>query len=173
MKRVMIVGGAGSGKSTLARWLGAQTGLPVYYMDHIQWMPDWQPRPRAQRREMALEVEALESWIFEGGFSETYNNRAVRADTLIWLDLPVGLRLWRVTRRLFQYWGKRRPDMAEGCVEKLHGESIKFYLWIWNTRVSHRLRLQRLLADHGPGLRVVHLRSPAEVSDFQKRIEGP
>ncbi len=41
MQRVMIVGGPGSGKSTLARRLGANTGLPVFHMDHTHWQPGW------------------------------------------------------------------------------------------------------------------------------------
>ena len=169
MQRVMIVGGSGSGKSTLARWLGAQTALPVHHMDHIHWMPQWQPRPRALRREMAMRVEAGEHWIFEGGFSTTYDNRAARADTLIWLDLPVSLRLWRASKRLVLHYGKSRPDMTEGCVEKIHGETLEFYRWIWRTRRSHRRRLITLIEAH-PHLRVHHLRNVAAVRAFQEGL---
>lgn len=166
MRRVMIVGGSGSGKSTLARELGRITGLPVYHMDHIHWMPGWKPRSRAQRTVMANAVEARDSWIFEGGFSATYDNRAFRADTLIWLDLPVGLRLWRVTWRLLRYWGRGRPDMPPGCREGLHRETLKFYCWIWSTRQSGRARIVRLIESSGGGTEVVHLRSPAQVAQY-------
>lgn len=169
MQRVMIVGGPGSGKSTLARMLGARTGLPVHHMDHIHWMPGWQQRPREVRRVMATEIENSDSWIFEGGFSTTYDHRASRADTLIWLDLPVGLRLWRVTKRAVQHWGKRRPDMAPGCVEGLHGENLEFYHYIWRTRHSHRRRLQTLMDGH-PHLSVHHLRSPRAVDQYLKEV---
>lgn len=169
MRRVMIVGGSGSGKSTLARRLGRLTGLPVHHMDHIHWMPGWQPRPRARRIEMAHAVETSEAWIFEGGFSTTYAHRAGRADTLIWLDLPVGLRLWRVTRRLLRYWGQPRPDMAEGCVEGLHRETVAFYRWIWATRHSHRAVLHHLVQQN-PHLNVHHLRTRRAVASFTARM---
>ncbi|WP_299282454.1 AAA family ATPase [uncultured Tateyamaria sp.] len=166
MKRVMIVGGAGSGKSTLARALGARTGLPVHHMDHIHWLPGWQARPRDLRREMALEVERGPRWIFEGGFSTTYQHRLSRADTVIWLDLPVALRMWRVTKRLLANWGQRRPDMAQGCHEGLHSETWAFYRWIWETRSTGRVRLADLLGTAPEGVTVHHFTSRADVRDF-------
>jgi hypothetical protein len=100
MKRIMIVGGPGSGKSTMARWVGEQTGLPVQHMDHIHWMPDWIERPRADRLEMIRLVEESERWIIGGGISERYAERLARADFLVWLDLPVSVRLWRDAAQL-------------------------------------------------------------------------
>jgi len=170
MQRVMIVGGSGSGKSTLARHLGDRTGLPVYHMDHIHWLPGWQQRPRVARQAMALDIERSDAWIFEGGFSTTYDHRISRADTVIWLDLPVGLRLWRVTRRLVAYWGQSRPDMAEGCAEGLHSETWAFYRWIWDTRQTGRVRLAALMAAAPQGVVVHHLRSPAAVRGFLEEL---
>ncbi|MCV6586017.1 MAG: AAA family ATPase [Marinibacterium sp.] len=170
MERVMIVGGPGSGKSTLARALGARTGLPVFHMDHLHWKPGWQPRSMDEKRPMALAVEAQSRWIFEGGLSDTYDNRASRADTLIWLDLPVGLRLWRVTKRSVLYAGQVRPDMADGCPEGFHGETPEFYRYIWRTRQSSRARVQRLIRTHGAGLGVVHLRAPRAVRDWLRGL---
>ncbi|MEP5730708.1 MAG: AAA family ATPase [Sulfitobacter sp.] len=170
MQRVMILGGSGSGKSTLARRLGAQTGLPVFHMDHIQWQAGWVSRTRDVRREMALEIENQDKWIFEGGFSTTYEHRAARADTLIWLDLPVGLRLWRVTKRLFRYWGQARPDMAEGCVEGFHSETLPFYIWIWQTRHSSRVRIQKLIEELGPDTKVVHLCRARAVRQYLAQV---
>ncbi|MEO0767675.1 MAG: DNA topology modulation protein FlaR [Pseudomonadota bacterium] len=169
MQRVMIVGGSGSGKSTLARALGDATGLPVHHMDHIHWMPGWEQRPREQRREMATEIEMGASWIFEGGFSATYAHRLSRADTAIWLDLPVGLRLWRVTKRLLRYWGQERPDMAPGCREGIHGETWAFYVWIWSTRISSRTKLAGLFATAPAHVQVHHLTSRRMVRRF---LEG-
>lgn len=171
MQRVMIVGGPGSGKSTLARSLGELLGLPVHHMDRIQWMAGWVSRTREERREMALAVEAQEAWVFEGGFSTTYDHRASRADTIIWLDLPVALQMWRVTKRLFQYWGQARPDMADGCVEGIHRETLPFYGWIWRTRRTRRVRVQQLIKDHGAQTRIVHLRRPKEVAAFLSTLD--
>ena len=170
MKRVMVVGAPGSGKSTLARRLGTLTGLPVHHMDHLHWKPGWVPRDDTEKAAMAHEIEARVAWIFEGGMSSTYATRAARADTLIWLDLPVSLRLWRVTRRMIQYWGQSRPDLPDGCIEGIHGETLEFYRWIWRTRQSGRVKLLHLL-DGQSHLRVFHLKSPDAVRAFWADLE--
>ena len=165
MQRVMIVGQPGSGKSTLARALGARTGLPVVHIDHIHWNAGWVERSVAEKDRMCAEVEAREDWIFEGGHSRTYANRAARADLLIWLDMPLGLRLWRVTRRSLVGLGQTRADLPDGCPEKLTNLPA-FWRFIWRTRHSARARMARLMVEARPGLRVEHLRSPREVARF-------
>ena len=169
MQRVMINGGPGSGKSTLARALGASTGLPVYHMDQLHWKPGWVARPLPEKVPMAHKIEARDQWIFEGGMSATYENRASRAETLIWVDLPTSLRLWRVIKRLITNYGQTRPDSAPDCPETLHAETFAFWKWIWDTRHTHRARLLRLIKDH-PHLTVIHLTSRGAVGDFYAQI---
>ncbi|MEL6639901.1 MAG: hypothetical protein AAFP98_01085 [Pseudomonadota bacterium] len=169
MQRVMINGGPGSGKSTLARALGAATGLPVYHMDQIHHMPGWEPRPLAEKIPMANAIEAKEEWIFEGGLSATYANRASRADTMIWIDLPVSIRFLRVVKRLIKDYGKPRPDSAPDCPEEISLETFAFWKWIWDTRKTHRIKLQKLIDTH-PHLTVHHLTSRQAVRDFYREI---
>ncbi|WP_239450474.1 AAA family ATPase [Loktanella sp. S4079] len=161
----MITGGPGSGKSTLARILGERTGLPVYHMDQIQWKPGWIQRDIEERVQMARAVEARVTWIFEGGFSATYDNRASRADTLIWLDLHVMLRFWRVVRRLQRDYGQTRPDMTEDCPEVFHQGTFAFWRWIFSSRRRTRARIQRLIMEY-PHLEVHHLQSRSQVAAF-------
>jgi adenylate kinase family enzyme len=167
MRRIMIVGQPGSGKSTLARDLGCLTGLPVVHIDHIHWKSGWVERSRAEKTSACLEVEAREAWIFEGGHSETWGNRLARAEMLIWLDLPVGLRLWRVFCRTLR--GGLRPDLPEGCPEGFHRETLPFWRFIWRTRHSARDRIARLVKTARPGAPMVHLRNRAEVREFLKQ----
>jgi adenylate kinase family enzyme len=170
MQRVMIVGGPGSGKSTLARALGARTGLPVFHMDRIHWMPGWVARPLAEKIPLAHAVEAQERWIFEGGLSSTYGNRVARADTLIWLDLPVGLRFWRVLRRTVTGFSQQRPDLPESCPETFNRETLLFWRYIWRTRATARRPLLAIAAAPPPGLALIQLRTPAEVRDFLRQV---
>lgn len=171
MKRVMIVGGPGSGKSTLARHLGEQMDLPVHHMDHIHHLPNWKPRPMAEKHGMAHAIEATDAWVFEGGMSSTYDSRAARADTLIWLDLPVMLRFWRVVARLWRYHGQRRPDMAEGCVESVGAHTWEFFVWIFQTRISQRNKIAELVERH-PHLQVHHLKSRRAVAAYMGDVDG-
>lgn len=118
---------------------------------------------------MANAIEAKEAWIFEGGLSATYANRAARADTMIWIDLPVRLRIWRVVKRLMKDYGKPRPDSAPDCPEEFSLETLAFWKWIWDTRKSHRIKLQNLIDGH-PHLTVHHLTSRQAVRDFYRGI---
>lgn len=162
----MVIGQPGAGKSTLARALGALTGLPVVHIDHIHWQSGWVERPRAEKTRLCHEVEAREVWIFEGGHSETWPNRLARAEMLIWLDLPVGLRLWRVLKRTVRWHGRARPDLPEGCPEGFHRETLPFLRFIWRTRHAARDRMERLAAGAPPEKPVIRLRSAAEARRF-------
>ena len=168
----MIVGGPGSGKSTLARALGAVSGLPVFHMDHIHYGPGWQQREPEVKTWMSEEVHRKPRWIFEGNHSRSYAQRMARAELLIWLDLPVGLRLWRVVRRQVRYLGKTRPDMPKGCVERLDKGALDFWLWIWRTRKTARARIAEMVATPPQHLTVVKLGSRAEVAAFLDAVEG-
>lgn len=163
MKRVMIVGGAGSGKSTLATMVGERVGLPVFHMDQIHWQPHWVERPKSEKVKMVNAIENSDAWILEGGLSVTYENRAERADTLIWLDLSLPLRLFRVVRRRWQYrGGQTRPDLPQDCPERLDWD---FLHWILISGPATRRHIAATIAA-APHLTVYHLRSRSEVRNF-------
>lgn len=166
VRRVMIVGQPGSGKSTLARMLGQVTGLPVFHMDRIHWMAGWVERPQSEKIAMARAVEAQDLWIFEGGLSVTWPERSARADLVVWLDVPLWRRMWRVARRSVVHHGQVRPDLPEGCPERLGPETLPFWRWIWDTRHSGRRGIERLLAGLPPDKRVVRLTTVAGVQRF-------
>lgn len=165
MKRVMIVGGPGSGKSTLARIMGARTDLPVHHMDRIHWTPGWVERNQADRCAMVRDVIAQDTWIFEGFHRRTDTERAARADTMVWLDLPVLLRFYRVIWRTFRDRGRVRPDMADNCAEGFNEGTFAFWLWIWTSRKGMAQRIAAMIDQH-PDLRVHHLKSRSQVADF-------
>ncbi len=166
MKRIAIVGQPGSGKSTLALQLAARTGLPVFHMDHIHWKAGWQERDRDEKLALARDILRRDTWIFEGGFSKINADRLERADLLIWLDLPFGLRAWRVLKRTTYWFGRMRPDMQRDCREGLNPEMLRFFRYIWNTRRSGREKIATSLSRARPDLRVIHLKSPQQVYDF-------
>lgn len=159
----MIIGQPGSGKSTLARKLGAITHLPVFHIDTIHWQSGWIERPRSEKTRLCLEVQARPAWIFEGGHSITWPDRLARADTLIWLDFPPALRLWRVSKRTLRWWGRSRPDLPDGCPEQF---SAEFQRWIWRTRHTGRASCARLFAQAGSEHATHHLRRTSDVRAY-------
>jgi len=154
VKRVMVVGAPGSGKTTLALALGDITGLPVFHMDNIHHLPGWVDRDRDEKLRLAAEIEAKPRWIFEGsGMSATYGNRAARADTVIWLDLPLGLRYGRILKRRIKYSSISRPDLPQDCPERL---SAEFLSYMFRTRNTARAAVANALKQHP---QVQHIRT--------------
>ncbi|MEM8825214.1 MAG: AAA family ATPase, partial [Pseudomonadota bacterium] len=98
-----------------------------------------------------------------GGHSKTWSQRLDRADTLIWIDLPVALRFWRVGKRIVRWYGRTRPDLPDGCPEHLNREFLSF---IWRTRETGRARCAALMAEAPAGKATNHLRSPREVAGY-------
>lgn len=168
VQRIMIIGSPGSGKSTLARRLGAKLDLPVYHMDReVHWLPDWQERAAEEKHAIIADIVDRENWVFEGGHSSSYEMRAARADMLIWLDVPVGIRLFRVIRRAMRERGKTRPDLSDNCPERLDMLS-EFIRFILRTRRSTR-RKQRALFD-SVQFEKHYLRSQRSVNRFLEDI---
>ena len=45
IQKIAIIGGPGTGKSTLAKNLGKEMKLPVYHIDGIHHLKNWEIRP--------------------------------------------------------------------------------------------------------------------------------
>ena len=163
----MIVGCAGSGKSTLAVRFGAVTGLPVVHIDQLYWAADWQMRDAEDYRARVKSTVAQEEWIIDGSYSSTFPERLIRADTLIFLDLPTWLCLWRVVLRSLKHYGRTRPDMPEGCHERFDWDFLK---WIAGYRKRTRPRVLNLIHNAPERVRCHHLRSTREVRRFLETV---
>jgi adenylate kinase family enzyme len=165
MKRIVILGCGGAGKSILARRLGEILDLEVIHLDTVFWRPGWKPMPNDEFDEAQGRLLQGDSWIIDGNFSRTLAMRLAAADTAIFLDFPRGLCLRRAVKRWIQHHGKSRPDMADGCSEKL---DLEFLRWIWRfPRVSRPKVLAMLACFSG---RAITLRSPAEVERFVRGL---
>jgi adenylate kinase family enzyme len=166
-RRILVIGSAGSGKSTAARMIGKALGRPVYHMDReVFWLPGWVERDKADQLAQVARIVAKPTWVFEGNNSSSFAIREDRADLLIWLDLPLALRLWRVIRRNVRGWGTARPDMADECTERL--SMLPSFLWfiLRTGRESRRKQFKFYLETQLPKLR---FRSSFEVNQF---VEG-
>jgi len=165
-KRIMVIGSSGSGKSTTARRIGEITGLPVFHMDNLWWLPGWQPRDPDEMYAMHTDIIAQPEWVFDGNYSSTRDERMQRADTVIFLDFHRTTCLWRVIKRRAMYHGKSRPDMTKGCHEKLDWQLIKM---IWGHQKKRAGKLA-WLAEIPPPKQVFHLKGNRAVKKFLQEI---
>jgi adenylate kinase family enzyme len=163
MKKVLVIGSGGAGKSTFSARLAARTGLPLIHLDSVYWRPGWVETPKDEWRQSVERLVAGDTWLMDGNFGGTLERRLAACDTVIFLDLPRTLCLWRVLVRRLRFRGRARPDMTPGCPERLTWE---FLQWIWNYPSVQRPKLlARLEALRGEKT-VVVLRSRREVGAF-------
>ena len=169
-KRVMIIGSAGSGKSTLARLLAERLSVPAYHMDReVYWLPGWVERGNEDQMTQVERIAALDEWVFEGNKSSTFHIREARADLLIWLDVPLWKRLWRVTRRAIMQNGQTRADMAEGCPERL--SMLPGFWWFILSTAAKSQGKQRQFFETSD-LPKSRLRTLRDVQSFMERFSA-
>ena len=167
MRRVAIIGSGGAGKSTLARKLGEITGLPVVHLDREYWRPGWTETPKPEWRARVEQLVRGEEWIIDGNFGGTMEIRLAAADTVVLLDFPRTLCMYRAIRRAVTYQNRTRPDMGPGCTEKV---DIEFIRWIWQFPGKTLATIEERLAKLGPDAELVRLHSPNEVEAFLSEV---
>ncbi|HEX2203212.1 MAG TPA: DNA topology modulation protein [Longimicrobium sp.] len=177
MRRVLVIGSGGAGKSTFAARLAARTGLPLVHLDALFWRPGWVQTPKEEWARVVDGIAARDRWIMDGNYSGTLDRRLAACDTVVFLDFPRAVCLWRVVKRRVRFHRRSRPDVPEGCDEKL---DLEFLRWIWNYPRNRRPGVLTKLAALRPDQRAVVLRSDAEVEAFLASVpeaepepEGP
>lgn len=169
MKRIMIIGCGGAGKSTLARELGAKLGLPVHPLDRLFWRSGWVPTPRDEWAQIQTQLCAAPAWIIEGNYGGTMDIRLAACDTVIFLDYPRRICLWRAIKRFLTYRGRVRPDMTDGCQERLNWDFLR---WIWRYRRHYRPEFVAKLDRLGADKTVIRLTHPAATKAFLRQLPG-
>ncbi|GEL76767.1 topology modulation protein [Tenuibacillus multivorans] len=158
MKRIMVLGvSSGVGKSTFARKLGEEMGIKVYHLDSLHWKPNWVEVSSEESAASQKEIVTQDEWIIEGSYSSTYHIRVKRADTIIYLELPLYVCLYRVVKRWLLNIGKTSPDMGEGCKEKLDYQFLKFILTSYNKRKKKMVKRLQAFDDMAPDHKVAFL----------------
>ena len=165
MNRILVIGVAsGAGKSTFARRLGELTGIEVTHLDRLFWKPGWVEAPAEEFSEAQQQVVRNDKWIIEGNYTGTINIREAYADTIIYLELPLHVCLYRVLKRRIQYHGKTRKDVGEDCEEKIDWAFLKFILTTYGPRKEKMVERMQRYANEG---KTVHyLKTRQQIQGF-------
>ena len=166
MERIMIIGCGGSGKSTLARQLGEKTGLPVVHLDKLFWHPGWVESAKEEIDAKIMQIISEPRWILDGNYNRTLPKRLEKCDTVIYLDFSRLACLMGVAKRVLTTYGNVRPDMAEGCPERIDFEFLK---WVWNFNKNKRKKYYDLLSAQ-TGKEIYILKNRREVKRFLGQI---
>jgi adenylate kinase family enzyme len=169
MRRILVVGPCGAGKSTLARQLGDILHLPVIHLDRLNWNPGWIMSSDEVFRARVHEASGGERWIIDGNYGSTLEIRLPPADTVVLLDFARWRCVGRVVRRIMRYRGRTRPDMGEGCPERFDWEFIEY---VWAYHRENRPKLLHRLAALPREKRLIVLRTPGEVDDWLRELNG-
>src|SRR5919201_2528019 len=164
--KIAVVGTSGSGKTTVARELARRLGVPHVELDALYHGPGWTETPVEEFRRRVVAATDADGWVVDGNYNSKLGDFVLeRADTVVWLDVPLRVALSRVTRRTIRRI-RAREELWSGNRESWRGG---FFGWesmfVWTIRSNLRRRRTRAgqLAQH-PHLRVVRLRSARGVA---------
>jgi len=167
VKRIMVIGCCGAGKSTLAKELHNKTGLEVFHLDQYYWKPNWVETPKAEWEPIVDNLSKKETWIIDGNYNSTMDPRIERADTIIYLDFPTYKCLWRITKRIWNYRGRERPDMTVGCKERF---DLEFYHYVAIFNLMRRKPILNKLKQVATTKSVFIFRSDKETAAYLASI---
>lgn len=178
-RRIIVIGSSNAGKSTLANRLAGLLDVPFIDLDALFWEPNWVEPAREVFRDRVTQATARGSWVMAGNYINWQQDVSwPLADTIIWLDLPLSVVLWRGIRRT---WGRYR---SQELLWGTNRENFWEHLMLWNTKRSlishtitrHRGRRREFEAMlHDPRwshISFVRLRSAEEVERWVRNLES-
>jgi adenylate kinase family enzyme len=170
MKKVAVFGNTGGGKSTLSKRLAELTGLPLFILDKIQYQPGGIEVSHESYKRAHQEILANDQWIIDGfGCMDTLWQRLDQADSLVYVDLPLYLHFWWVTKRLLT--GYFKPPAGWPEKSPILQSSLTSYrvLWLCHKRLTPKYREYIKQAQNSK--KVYHIRSAKQISQFFELIK--
>ncbi|MDK4720266.1 AAA family ATPase [Rhizobium sp. CNPSo 3968] len=169
--RILVIGCSGGGKSTLSQKIAARFGLAYVSIDRdVLWLPGWVQRDKAEQRAIIVTKVQGERWIMDGTNPSTFDIRLPRTDLVIWVRMPRVLCIWGAVSRWLKWMGRTRPEMAPGCIEKVDWDFLRF---IWTFEEKFTPRVLAGLAEHGPDVPVLQLKSRGEMRQLLDLLGRP
>jgi adenylate kinase family enzyme len=171
MKKVAVFGNAGGGKSTLSRRLSQITGLPLHVLDKIKYQVGGAEVPNEDYNHIHQQILDTETWIIDGfGSMETLWPRLNKADTLVFVDLPLYVHLWWVTKRLIT--GYFKPPEGWPQNSPILKSSLNSYRVLWLCHKYLTPKYREYIQQAQSNKNVYHIQSIKEISQFFELIKN-
>ena len=170
MKKVAVFGNAGGGKSTLSKRLAEMTDLPLVALDLLKYKPGGGEVPDEEYKVSHDRLLQQDRWIVDGfGSLDTVWERLEVADTLVYVDMPVPLHYWWVTKRFLKgFWVA--PESWPQDSPLLKGTLNSYYtVWLCHQKLTPKYR--DYVNQVKETKRVYHLRSLQDVEAFYQAVE--
>ena len=167
MRRVSVTASAsGNGKTTVGRALAERLGVPFVELDSIVHGPGWQEITDEELRRILEPIVAGDGWVIDGGYRRKIGDLVLaRADTVVWLDLPVHVWLPRLVRRTV-----RRIRHDEALWESGNKEGWRTGFWGRDSLMGYALRAhfdrRRRYPQELAAYPLVRLRTQGEIDRF-------
>jgi len=175
MHRIAVVGATGSGKTTLAKMLSERLGIPHVETDAIYWGKNWTPISIEIFRQRMDAATQGDRWVIDGNYSKVRDLVWGRADTLVWLDYPFWLVLWRLLGRTVprvfsgeELWNGNRETLGAAFFSR---DSL--FAWLLQSyprqKRTYPLIVQQLEYAH---LEFIRLKSPAQANRWLLKLSS-
>ncbi len=174
-RKINVKGTSGAGKSTFGAELARRLGLAYVELDALHHGPNWSEPTAEEFRDRVREAMAAapQGWVIDGNYDTKLGDTVVgAADTVVWLDLPLAVKLPRLWHRTLhrirddvELWSGNRETWRDQFASR---HSIFF--WTIRSHVEHRREWPPRF-DRDP--RLVRLRSATEVRRWlDEQTEG-
>lgn len=163
--RITILGLPGSGKSTLAQSIAEKLHIPYIHLDRF-WLdggggynsrttPNPEQAHSYMRAKVLVAIQA-ESWVSDGGYSLIQPEIAKRADTMIFLDIPLWQRLLNHAKRTVQSIG------GQGKLPFLG--NLEFFIEMVQPELRDTTKIKNFLEDFDGKAVILH--SQQEIGEY-------
>ncbi len=167
--RIDIIGPSGSGKSTMAARLAKGLNMPHIQIDKFWFEAGGKQgshdtknidEVRAHIRKSLSNALGPESWVSDGTYIREQDGIAPLADVIIFLDIPLHVRLWNHTRRIF---------FESRCHQHLSiWDEVKFYKEIVKRTYTTRPKIISFIRDYKD--KTITLRSYRDIDLYVSQL---
>jgi adenylate kinase family enzyme len=167
----VLASASGCGKTTVGRELAQRLEVPFVELDALVHGPNWTETRDDELRAKVTPIVASDRWVIDGSYSRKLGTLVLdRADTVVWLDLPIRVWLPRLVRRTVRRVRGRETLWND------NRETIRDVLWgygresLFPYAFRSHFRRRRLYPRELARYNVVRLRSQAAVDRWLASI---